>query len=144
MPTSLARVEQQFFRTLNALVEPAVRHGVGSLSLAPASLIVLETTGYKSGQRRRTPLWSVGLGGYRMVSTARADRSFWVRNLQCDPFVSFYLGGRRRDARALVITGGEVIRDSGDLPAPLESFAYTLADVALPGWAFALLVPAKR
>jgi len=140
----LSRAEQQFFRLLNSVAEPAIRRGFGSLSFAPASLIVLESTGYKSGRRRRTPLWSIGVGPYRLVSTARGDRSFWVRNLHFDPFVSFYLGGRKRKARAVVIANGEFSRDVSDLPQPLQTLVHAIAQYALSGWAFALLVPAKR
>ncbi len=42
------RLEQRVFRSLNAVVEPAVRKGFGSPTLAPAGLIVLETVGFKS------------------------------------------------------------------------------------------------
>lgn len=96
-----AKLEQAVFRRLNAVVEPAVRSGIGSTTLAPASLIVLETVGSKSGLRRRTtPLWSIKLGRYRVVSTARTPAM-----------------------RALV-----------------KAF-HALAQ---KGWAFAILVPAKR
>ena len=88
MAYSFDKIEQRVFRRLNAVVEPAVRRGIGSPALAPASLIVLETVGFKSGKKRRTPLWSVCLGGYRIVSTARGDRSYWVRNLQRRPRVN--------------------------------------------------------
>lgn len=143
-----AKIEKAFFRRLNAVVEPAVRRGVGSLTLAPASLIVLETVGFKSGSRRRTPLWSVGVGPYRLVSTARGNRSFWVKNLQRESEISFYLGGRLRSANALVIVRGEngveYNRDTHALSKPLQKLAATIADYVLEGWAFALLVPNKR
>ncbi|MFK7977577.1 MAG: nitroreductase/quinone reductase family protein, partial [Halioglobus sp.] len=106
-----AKLEKTIFRLLNAIVEPAVRRGFGSLTIAPASLIVLETTGFKSGQKRKTPLWSIGLGRYRLVSTARGDRSFWVKNLEKESQVSFYLGGRRRAANAWVVRDGQYSQD---------------------------------
>lgn len=141
MAASLARLEQSLFRALNAVVEPAVRKGFGSLTLAPASLIVLETVGFKSGQQRRTPLWSIGVGPYRLVSTARGDRSFWVKNLQKNGAIRFYLGGCERRATAVVIRDGKMSQDVSTLPAPLRKIAGTLAEHALVGWAFALLVP---
>lgn len=45
-----------FFRRLNATVEPRVRSGFASPGLLPAGLIVLETTGQRSGETYRTPL----------------------------------------------------------------------------------------
>lgn len=144
MPTSFAKLEQSLFRGLNAVVEPAVRKGFGSLTLAPASLIVLETIGFKSGRERRTPLWSVGVGPYRIVSTARGGRSFWVKNMEKNGDVSFYLGGRRRQASALVIRDGQFSRAIAGFPKPVQKLVQVLADYALSGWAFALLIPEKR
>ena len=89
MNANFTTLERNFFRRLNSVVEPAVRRGIASSRLTPASLIVLETTGFKSGKQRRTPLWSIGLGRYRIVSTVRGDRSFWIRNLQKEPKGSF-------------------------------------------------------
>lgn len=143
MATAFAAAEKTLFRSLNAVVEPAVRRGLGSLTLAPASLIVLETVGFKSGQQRRTPLWSLGLGRYRLVSTARGDRSFWVKNLEKEPQVSFYLGGRRRVASAWVVRDGQCSRDISDLPLVLQKIVTLLAGSAISGWTFALLVPSR-
>lgn len=143
MSLSLVQFEQSLFRRLNAVVEPAVRKGIGSPVLAPASLIVLETIGFKSGARRRTPLWSLRLGRYRLVSTARGERSFWVKNLLQEPRVSYYLGGKRRDSTALVITGGSAHGQTRELPPLVRTLAKLLTRHAREGWAFAILVPGK-
>ncbi|MCB1848305.1 MAG: hypothetical protein KDI04_13230, partial [Halieaceae bacterium] len=55
-------LEREFFRMLNRVVEPAVRKGVGSPRFLPAGLIVLETVGFKTGAKRRTPLVATRLG----------------------------------------------------------------------------------
>ena len=106
MSVDFAGLEQKLFRSLNSVVEPAVRRGFGSPTLAPAGLIVLETVGFKSGTKWRAPLWSLRLGRYRVVSTARGNRSFWVKNLLRQPRVSYYVGGRIRASRAIVIAEG--------------------------------------
>ena len=62
MAAAISRFEQQFFRRINGVVEPLVSRGVGSPSWTLASLIVLESSGLKSGQTRRTPRWSFRLG----------------------------------------------------------------------------------
>lgn len=143
MPTNFSKFEREFFRRLNSVVEPAVRKGIGSFRLTPASLIVLETTGHKSGQQRRTPLWSFRLGRYRIISTVRGERSIWVKNLQKDPQISYYLAGRRRDSEALVIAPGADRWPSSVLPPLLRHLTDVLARVASNGWAFAVLLPAK-
>jgi hypothetical protein len=55
--------EAEFFRTLNALGESAVRAGCGSPGLFPVGMVVLETTGAKSGLPRRVPLLATVLEG---------------------------------------------------------------------------------
>src|ERR1051326_8090630 len=44
------RAEARLFRALNAVLEPSVRKGFGSPPLAPGALIVLETTGHRTGR----------------------------------------------------------------------------------------------
>jgi F420H(2)-dependent quinone reductase len=143
MPVNFVGLEQQVFRRLNAVVEPAVRWGFASPTLAPAGLIVLETTGFKSGEQRRTPLWSFRLGRYRIVSTARGGRSFWVKNLLQQPRVSYYLGGRRRESQAIVIAAGAPQHSAAALSPVMRKLTEVFARYARSGWAFAILVPAK-
>ncbi len=123
---ALTTLEQRFFRNLNKVVEPAVRRGVGSPGLSPAALIVLESTGFKSGAQRRTPLLSVAAGPYRVVSTVRGDRSFWVKNLINEPRVNYFISGNPRAAQALVITDGELVT-----PTDIEEFPLLSALVSL-------------
>ncbi len=143
MSASFPKLEQKMFRSLNAVVEPAVRRGLGSPTLAPAGLIVLETVGFKSGAQRRTPLWSFRLGRYRVVSTARGDRSFWVKNLLQQPAVSYYLGGKRRDSYAIVIATGAPQHSAAALSPFMRKVTEVFARYARSGWAFAILTPAK-
>jgi deazaflavin-dependent oxidoreductase (nitroreductase family) len=141
LSSAFTKFEQTVFRSLNAVVEPAVRMGIGSPTLTPASLIVLETVGFKSGMRRRTPLWSVRLGRYRVISTARGQRSFWVKNLLKNPAVSFYLGGRRRESQAIVIAKGKPMPASAELTPALRRLSKVLMQCAPGGWTFAILAP---
>lgn len=141
--TAVAQFEQRFFRGLNAVVEPAVRRGIGSPVLLPGGLIVLESIGFKSGQLRRTPLMSYRLGPYRIVSTVRGDRSFWVRNLLKDEQVHFYLGGKRRAARAIVLQDGETARPFATDSALLRAVVRLLSKLATRGLAIIVLEPVK-
>ncbi len=132
-------LERDFFRTLNRVVEPAVRRGLFSTRYAPGSLIVLETVGFKTRTTRRTPLLATRLGRYVFISTARGERSFWVKNLQKQPRTSYYLGGKVRGAKAFVIMPGKRYQRPGSLPAPIGRITDRLASLTENGWAFAVL-----
>ena len=104
-------------RKLNARVEPRIRSGFGSSGLFPAGLIVLETTGRRSGQTHRTPLAaSVAPGGYLWISTMLGNRANWLRNAHANSDVRYWLGGRAREGRALVSAPGYAPPDLNDLP----------------------------
>ena len=136
------KLEREFFRMLNRVVEPAVRRGVGSPRFVPGGLIVLESQGFKSGQRRRTPLVATRFQGHVFVSTVRGDRSFWVKNLQKTPRVRYWLGGKPREARAFVLVEGKRYRRPKSLPPAVGRIADFLAPYTRAGWAFAILAPA--
>jgi len=142
--STIAKLEQNLFRRVNAVLEPALRKGIGSSRFTRASLIVLETTGFKSGQQRRTPLWSVRLGPYRMVSTARGERSFWVKNIRLQPSVSYYVGGKQRQSNALVLTQGEPLPKSAKLTPFLRRLTDLVSRYAREGWAIAILTPVDQ
>jgi len=134
-------IEREFFRTLNRVVEPLVRAGVGSPRIVPGGFIVLETRGRKSGRKVRTPLAATRLGGYVLVATVRGKRSQWVLNLAADPKARFWVGGRVREARAFVIHEGKRFRVPASLPRPLQLVVEILAPYRKAGWAFAVLSP---
>jgi deazaflavin-dependent oxidoreductase (nitroreductase family) len=137
-------IERNFFRRLNTLVEPLVLSGVVSSARLPLSLVVLETTGFKSGKQRRTPLWSVRVGDCRLVGTARGKRSFWTKNLSAQPQARYFLGGKAKEAEAILVTPEFDNLDGWDLNAALTRLVAFLTRLAGEGWAFALLVPAEE
>ncbi len=93
------------FRTLNSVVLPTVKAGIGSPILPmSAGLIVLETTGRKSGEPRQVPLVATRLGDRIIVSTVRGN-SLWIKNLEADPSAGVWLGGRKRSATAQIDRG---------------------------------------
>lgn len=144
MTTLAPRYERQFFRSLNSVVEPLVRTGVLSSRLTPGTLVVLESTGYLSGEPRRTPLLATRIGKYCLLSTFRGERSFWIRNLEARPQAILFLGGRPRAAtcRALIAPGMEYDYDA--LPGALKAVAGTLESLTARGWAFALVELSDR
>lgn len=99
-----AALTRTAFNTLNAVVRPAVRAGVGNPLPIGGGAIVLEVTGRSSGEPRQVPLLSTRLGDRLLVSTVRSD-SQWLRNIEADPRVVVHLAGQRRDATASVTRG---------------------------------------
>jgi deazaflavin-dependent oxidoreductase (nitroreductase family) len=82
----------------NPVVKWAVEHGV-----APPTYAILETTGRKSGQRRRTPVGNGLDGDTFWIVAEHGRRAGYVRNIQADPRVRIRVGGRWRTGRATVM-----------------------------------------
>jgi hypothetical protein len=141
-PQDRQKLEREFFRMLNRIVEPAVRRGIGSPRFVPGGLIVLESTGFKSGQQRRTPLVATRFMGHVFISTGRAERSFWVKNLQKKPRTRYWLAGKPREARAFVMAPGKRYRSPVSLPQAVRKITDFLAPYTRAGWAFVVLAPA--
>jgi deazaflavin-dependent oxidoreductase (nitroreductase family) len=133
-------------RTINAKVEPRVRSGFASpRTLFPAGLIVLETTGRKTGQHHRNPLVAtMAPGGYLWISTILGRRANWLRNAHANPDVRYWLRGKPLEGRALVSAPGYKMPDLCELP-PLIRFAATRAVKAarLVGFGVLIIVPKK-
>jgi len=138
----VASAEAEFFRTLNAILEPAVRAGCASPGLVPTGLIVLETTGAKSGQPRRVPLLATVFDGCVFIATVRGPRSLWIRNLAAEPRARCWIAGREHRGRARIFAPGAALPPTDDLPP----FARAAAEGLLPpatlfGWTFAVITP---
>jgi hypothetical protein len=135
------RLERDFFRALNAFVEPAVRAGLGGPCLVPAGLIVLESKGRTSGQPRHTPLLASLIDGCLIVSTFR-PRSHWVQNALACPEVRFWLNGQAHRGRAFVIRPGQPVELPDSLPQLVRGIAgHLLPRYAAFGWSFAIIAP---
>jgi deazaflavin-dependent oxidoreductase (nitroreductase family) len=130
-------LERTFFRALTALTEPLVRGGIGSPTVCPTGVILLETTGRRSGRPHRTPVLAYEGDGYLPVSTTRA-RSDWMKNLRAHPSVRYWLRGARHDAEAFVFGPDH---SPGDAPAFVGDIASTVQPVArAAGMRFAVLI----
>jgi deazaflavin-dependent oxidoreductase (nitroreductase family) len=138
--TQLVRAESELFRALNALVEPAVRAGCGAPGLLPTGMVVLETTGVKSGQPRRVPLLATLFDGCVFVSTVRGARSQWVKNLRACPELRYWVAGREHRGLARVFAPGTPFPATGGLPAFARAAVENLLlPAALFGWTFAVI-----
>jgi deazaflavin-dependent oxidoreductase (nitroreductase family) len=75
-----------------------------------APMVLLTTTGAKSGQRRTTPLVYLSEGDrvYIFASKAGAPtHPAWYHNIVANPRVSVEIGADKYDADAVVVTGPE-------------------------------------
>ena len=80
---------------VNPVVKWAVAHGV-----APPSYAILETTGRKSGEPRRTPVGNGLDGDTFWIVAEHGRRAGYVRNIEADPRIRVRVGGRWRTGTA--------------------------------------------
>lgn len=134
-------LETQLYRRVNALLEPAIRRGLGAPRLSPAGFVVVEMTGAKTGKLRRVPLAALRFGPFLLIGTVRGERSLWVRNLAANGATRVWLAARARTMRAFVLRPGASARRPRALPRVLHTPWRTLAALTERGLAFALLAP---
>jgi deazaflavin-dependent oxidoreductase (nitroreductase family) len=94
-------VRRQAFRSVNAVVQPIVRRGVGSPPILGAGVVLLQTEGRHSGRPRTRPLLTLRRGDDLVVATVR-PRSDWVANLAATDRPTVWVGGTPRTATAQV------------------------------------------
>ncbi|HJR25723.1 MAG TPA: nitroreductase/quinone reductase family protein [Acidimicrobiales bacterium] len=91
-------------RQINQAMTPLLRRGLGAPLPVGMGVVLLETTGRKSGRRREVPLLALRTPRSVVVATGR-DRSDWLANVDDEPDVAVWLGGERRKATAHVRHG---------------------------------------
>jgi deazaflavin-dependent oxidoreductase (nitroreductase family) len=82
-------------KLLNPVVKAAANAG-----LPLPGVVILETTGRKSGQRRRTPVGKAIEGNTLWVVAEHGRRAGYVRNIQANPRVRVKVGRRWREGVA--------------------------------------------
>ena len=85
-------------RLINPLVKAALEAG-----LAPPGVALLETTGRRSGEPRRTPVGNGLDGDVFWLVAEHGRRSAYVRNIEADPRVRVKVGRRWRGGVAKVL-----------------------------------------
>ena len=84
------------------VVNPLVRLGL-ERGIAPKSVALLETTGRKSGEPRRTPVGNGLRGDAFWIVTEHGRRAAYVRNIEANPRVRVKVGRRWREGTAHVL-----------------------------------------
>ncbi len=94
-------------KAMNARMAANYRRGFGPRSV----VLLLTTTGRKSGLPRLTPLQFEQVGGEYFVASARGQAADWFKNILVDPHVHVQIGDREFAALAEPITDPERIAD---------------------------------
>jgi deazaflavin-dependent oxidoreductase (nitroreductase family) len=97
-------------RLLNPFVKAAARAG-----LPLPGLVILETTGRKSGKKRRTPVGKA-LQGDTLWVLAEHRRGGYVRNIEANPHVRVRVGRSWRDGTARVLLDDDVRERARRMP----------------------------
>jgi len=104
MRVSRHKIERSAFGVINQFVKPAVRVGFGSPLPVGGGVVLLETTGRRSGLARQVPLVAWRVGKTIKVSTLRGD-SDWVANLEANASGAVWINGRRSEVHGKIERG---------------------------------------
>ena len=96
-----AAAQRQLFRSVNRVLQPFARTAWSGPLPIGAGLVVLETTGRRSGAPRSLPLVSVRVGRNLVSGTVRSS-SDWVANLRATESPRLWVDGAPRPATATV------------------------------------------
>jgi deazaflavin-dependent oxidoreductase (nitroreductase family) len=103
-------------KLVNPVVNAAARAG-----LPTPSVVILETTGRRSGQPRRVPVTRAIQGDTLWIVSEHGRRSAYVRNIEADPRVRVRVGLRWRTGTARVVEGDDWRERQRRLPNKLNS-----------------------
>jgi deazaflavin-dependent oxidoreductase (nitroreductase family) len=81
-----------------------VLYAIGLGPLIGRIILLLTTTGRRSGMKRVTPLQYEMIGNEYYLGSARGTKSDWVRNIQSNPQVEVRVGAKHFQGTAEVIT----------------------------------------
>ena len=80
-----------------------VLYAMGLGPLVGRFILLLTTTGRRSGLKRVTPLQYEMIGADYYLGAARGLKADWVRNLQANPIVEVHVGAKHFSASAEVV-----------------------------------------
>lgn len=108
--SAMDRVPRLVWRLLRFL-PPRIAYTLGLGSLVGHFVLLLKTTGRKSGLPRVTPLQYQEINGVIYVASARGVKADWYRNLAANPNVEVTIGSHRIKGCAKLITDPGQIAD---------------------------------
>lgn len=98
------RMDKRRLSTLisTKLINPPVK-GAAHAGVPLPGIVILETTGHRSGRVRRTPVGKALEGDTLWIVAEHGLRAAYVRNIQAHPNVRVRVGRRWRDGTARVL-----------------------------------------
>lgn len=102
------RIGRRVFTTFEKYAVNVPMRTLIDRGLAPDAFALLETTGRRSGQPRRTPVGNGLVGDTFWAIAERGLQADYVRNLQADPHVRVKASGRWRTGTAEVLPDDDV------------------------------------
>jgi deazaflavin-dependent oxidoreductase (nitroreductase family) len=81
-----------------------VLYAIGLGPIVGRIILLLTTTGRKSGKKRETPVQYEKIGEDYYLGAARGLKADWVRNLQSNPLVEIRVGAKQFQGLAEVVT----------------------------------------
>ena len=120
--SDMSRVERvpRFIWRLLRFLPPRIAYSLGLGSLVGSFVLLLKTTGRKSGLPRVTPLQYDEIDGIIYVGSARGVKADWYRNLAEDPNVEVTVGTRKFKGYADLISDSVQIADFLELRLKLH------------------------
>jgi deazaflavin-dependent oxidoreductase (nitroreductase family) len=109
-------------RLLNPVVKAASRAG-----LPLPGLVILETTGRKSGEPRRTPVGKALVGDTLWVIAEHGRKAAYVRNIEAEPRVRVRVGRAWRSGTAHVLPDDDWRERQRRIPNRANSAAVRVA-----------------
>ena len=103
---SLSRYWWRFIRK-----PPQLAYAIGLGPLLAGRVLLLTTTGRRTGKARVTPLQYEEVEGQLLIGSARGTKADWVRNILAEPRVRVQIGSRRIAGRAEVSADPERVAD---------------------------------
>jgi len=113
------------FLAYNQGVIREFRENGGVLSQLPFPVVLLTTTGARTGRRTTTPVGFGVDGGRVFVVASKAGapaHPAWFHNVRANPAVTVELGGSSYEARAVIAEGDERDRLYGLIAAQVPAF----------------------
>lgn len=105
----IRRLKRHLWRLMR--IPPRIAYAIGLGPFIGRRILLLTTTGRKSGLPRVTPLQYDELNGVFYVGSARGDKSDWYRNILAYPKVEVRVKSRRFVGMAEAISDVEQIAD---------------------------------